>query len=343
MYQKLLNYIGLAALLALTFAPLAHAQLSAVPPPIQYIVSPQTPGPNTQVTIQIEGVGTFLGDSTVIWTENGKVVSSGVGDRTLTFTTGSLGTETHIHSEVDSATEGTITNDWVFVPSTITMLWEADTSVPPLYRGKALYSGGSNVKVIAFPSIVVNGKNLPTNSLSFQWTLDDNPLTQQSGLGQNTLTFTGNQLQSQEDAEVTVYYGASEVGYGEVIIPATTPQILFYVNDPLRGLLLDSALPASVTMNTTELTLQAVPYYFANQSLANGDATYAWTLNGNDTTGPNAAEGLLTLRQTGSGAGSADIGVAVQNANPSMLIQSAQTAIQILFGQSSSGSSLFGL
>jgi len=344
MYKKLLNYAYSAGFFALLAgASLAHAQLgSAVPAPIQYIVSPQTPGPNTQVTIEAQGVGTFLGNSAITWSENGKVISKGVGQRDFTFTTGALGTQTRIHVEVDSSSEGTLTNDWTFTPSSVSMIWEADTSAPPLYKGKPLYSGGSGLKVVAFPSIVVNGKSISTSNLSYQWTLNDQPVPQQSGLGQNSLTFTGDQLQPQEDAEVAVYYGANQVGYGEVIIPATAPEILLYEKDPLRGLLLDTALPSTLSLSAKELTIQAVPYNFSNESLASGAATYAWTLNDDSTTGPNAAEGMLTLRQTGSGAGSATIGVSVQNNDTSMLVQAAQTAVQIVFGQSAN-TSLFGL
>ena len=345
MHQKLLNYISLALLSTLVFVSLVHAQSTTgtVPAPIQYVVSPETPGPNTQVTIEAQGVGTFLGDATITWSVNGKVVSSGVGTRNFSFTTGALGTQTKIHVTVNSSSEGTLTQDWTFVPSSVTMLWEADTSVPPLYKGKALYSGGSNLKVVAFPSVVVGGKTVPPSRLSFQWSLQGDPLPQQSGLGQNSLSFTGDQLQQQEDVAVTVYNGPTQVGFGEVIIPATTPQILIYDKDPLRGMLLDSALPTALSLSAKEFTIQAVPYYFANSSLQTGAAAYAWTLNNEDTTGPNAAKGELTLRQTGSGTGSAVIGVTIQNSDPDKLVQAAQTAIQIVFGSSSSGSSLFGL
>jgi hypothetical protein len=324
-------------------APFAYAQLNAVPAPVQYIVSPQTPGPNTQVTIEAQGVGNFLGNSTITWSINGKVVLQGVGARDLTFTTGALGTQTRVHVAINSNTEGTLSNDWVFTPSSVIMLWEADTSVPPLYRGKALYSGGSNLKVVAFPSVAVNGKSISSNNLSFQWTVNDAPVPQMSGLGQNSLSFTGDQLQSQENVEVAVSYGANQVGYGQVVIPATTPQVLMYQYDPLRGLLLDSTLPSALNMTAKELTVVAVPYYFANQSLANGSATYAWTLNGDDTTGPNATKGMLTLRQTGTGAGAAVVGVSVQNTDTSMLVQAAQAVLQVIFGQSGSSGSPFGL
>ena len=342
MYKKLPNYFALVLFATLFVAPLVHAQLGTVPAPIQYVVSPESPGPNTQITIEAQGVGTYLGDATISWSINGKVVSSGVGVRDLTFTTGALGTQTKVHVSVISSSEGMLTNDWVFTPSSVNMIWEADTSVPPLYKGKALYSGGSNLKVVAFPSIVSGGKSVSPSSLSYQWTVNDTPAPQQSGLGRNTLSFTGDQLQPQEDVAVTVYSGPTQVGFGEVIIPASTPQILIYDKDPLRGMLLDTALPSALSLSAKEFTIQAVPYYFANSSLQSGATTYAWALNNSDTTGPNAAKGMLTLRQTGSGTGSAVIGVTIQNSDSDKLVQAAQTAIQIVFGQSSSGS-LFGL
>ncbi len=341
MYQKLLKYSALSLATLLVAGGVVHAQ-STVPPPIQYVVSPQTPGPNTQVTIEVQGVGSFVGDATITWSVGGKVVSSGVGQRDFSFTTGSLGTQTRVHVSVVSATQGTLTQDWVFIPSAINLVWEADTTVPPLYKGKALYSGGSTVKVVAFPNIVVNGKNFAVSSLSFQWTLDGDPLPNQSGLGKNSLTFTGSQLQPEEDVSVDVYYGASKVGHSDIVIPASAPQILLYDKDPLRGLLYDVALPSAISLGTNEFSVQATPYYFANSSLKAGSLTYAWTLNGNDTSGPSAAQGLLTLRQTGSGTGSAVVGVALQNNDNDKLVQAANTAVQIIFGNKT-GTGLFGL
>jgi hypothetical protein len=342
MYKKPLNYILLFCA-ALLLAGVAHAASSVVPAPIQYVVSPETPGANTQVTIEVQGVGTFIGNSTITWSQNGKVVSQGVGQRSFTFTTGAIGTETQIKVTVDSSTQGTLTNSWTFIPSAVNLVWEADTTVPPLYKGKALYSGGADVTVVAFPSFAVNGSNLPASKLSFQWTLDGDPLPSQSGLGQNSLTFTGSQLQKEEDVSVDVYYGSTKVGTGSVVIPATDPELVLYDKDPLRGIIFDSALSAAISLNTKQLTVQAMPYFFSNSSLANGTLTYAWTLNGNDATGPNSANGELSLLQSGSGSGSATVGVTLQNNDTNKLVQAANAALQIIFGTQSSSSSLFGL
>jgi hypothetical protein len=166
-----------------------------------------------------------------------------------------------------------------------------------------------------------------------------------SGLGKNVYLFQGDEVHTSEDVSVDVYLGASKVGTSDIVIPATAPGVVFYDRDPLRGELLDFALPSSFNLNASEVTLQAEPYYFAGSSARAGALSYAWTLNGSDTTGPNAAQGLLTLRQTGTGAGSASVGVSIQNIEADKFTQDAQGALNILFGQSGSTSftSLFGL
>jgi len=340
-----LRNLGLGLLLLLaTPLFLARAQALGGADPINYVVSPETPGPNQQVTIQVQGVGTFLGDANITWSQNGKVVAQGTGQESYSFTTGALGSETRIHVEVDSSSQGTFTHDFTFVPSLVDLLWEADTSVPPFYRGKALYSAGSNLKVVAFPTIYASGSKISAGALSYQWTLDDNPVTSASGLGRNMFSFQGSYLQSQEDVSVDVYYQGSNVGHGEIVIPATDPAVVFYDKDPLRGLLLDEALPSSgIQLQAPEITVEAEPYYFSNTSIKGNLLSYAWTLDGSDTSGPNSAQGILTLRQTGSGTGEAQVGVSVQNNASDQLTQAAQAAFNIVFGNSSSGGSLFGL
>ncbi|HWB33833.1 MAG TPA: hypothetical protein VG753_00715, partial [Candidatus Paceibacterota bacterium] len=57
-------------------APFALAQVSgsAAVDPIRFVVTPEVPAPNQQVTIEAQGVGTFLGDASITWQENGKTV-----------------------------------------------------------------------------------------------------------------------------------------------------------------------------------------------------------------------------------------------------------------------------
>lgn len=327
--------------IGLLLAGSAHAQsLGTGVDPVQYIVAPETPGPHAPVDITVQGVGTFLGDATVTWSVDGTVAKQGIGASTFSFTTGSLGQQTQVKLTINSATQGTITHLFTFIPSTVDLVWEADTSVPPLYRGHALYSAGSSLNVVAFPTVIVSGKKVAPQSLSYQWTLNDNPVPSASGTGKYTFSFTGDQLQTAEQAGVDVYFGSLKVGHGELAIPAYQPELLFYNKDPLRGIVWEQAVPPSIALNVPEITLQAQPYFFAN----NGTYSWSWTMNGAPTSGPDSDRGLLTLRQNGKGQGSTQLGVALQNLSGTQLIQSAQTALSIVYGQKPSGiSSFFGI
>jgi len=341
---KLLSYISLVLLLLVVAQPASAQILGVGNDPIRAIISPQVPAPGETVRIELQGVGTFLGDAMVTWQQDGKTVKSGTGERAYSFVAGPLGKLTRIQATIVSGIEGTITRSFTFVPSTVNLVWEANTSAPPLYRGKALYSPGSNVRVIAFPQIVANGRTLSSNSLSFQWQRNDEAEASQSGAERNSFTFTGDQLKTEEVVVVDVYLDNLLVGRGSITIPASKPQIVLYPRDPLRGILWSEAFPAAVSLTAKEITVQAVPYFFSNESLANTDLEYAWKLNGRTTTGPNADEGIITLRQTGEGTGQVSLSAALQNTNGARLLQSAQAAVRIVFGtQSNTGPSFFGL
>ena len=341
------NFIFIFIFAAIFLAGSVHAQTtgSSGVDPVQFVINPDVPGPNQLTTVEVQGVGTFLGDANITWQLNGKTVAAGVGVKKISFTTGDIGVTSRVHVTINSSIQGTIVRDFSFTPTRINLIWEADTSVPPMYLGKALYSAGSTVSVTAFPQVVVSGKTVSPNNLSFHWSLNDTPNMEQSGTGHNVFTFQGSQLNSSERVSVDVYFGSALVGQSSISIPAVDPQVLFYNKDPLRGVVYDQAFPSTISLAGQEITLQAVPYYFANESFASGATTYSWQLNGNDTSGPDSANGTLTLRQSGNGAGQASLSVQIQDANPTQFVQAAQAALTIIFGGQSStnNSSTFGL
>ncbi len=310
--------------------------------PIQYIIAPENPGPNTLVHIEAQGIGNFLGNSTLTWRKNGITVLSGVGARDFSFTTGALGVPVIISLSIDSTEYGLIERSFTFNPSQTSLVWEANTTVPPFYMGKALASAGSTVKVAAFPTVIVDGAATPASGLSFQWKLNDDLAPAQSGLGQNVFTFKSNQLHPSETVSVDVLSGTSVVGRASIVIPASQPLLVLYVHDPLQGILYNRALGSSFQMPALETTVRAEPYFFSLESRARGTLQYSWQLNGQDASGPSAALGELTLRQTGEGQGSAALLVSLQNNDLNKLLQAAQSALSVSFG-GQNRSSLFGL
>lgn len=333
--MKLLRNIGwLLLFVLLATGSVIHAQALE---PVQFIVAPEMPGPNEVVLIEAQGVGTFLGEANITWQRDGKTEKSGRGERTFSFTTSALGSVTRVHVVITSSSVGTITRDFTFRPSVVSLVWEADTYTPPFYRGKALYTPGSPLKVIAFPTVVVNGSAVSANSLSFEWRHNGEPVSSASGLGRYIFSFDGDQLRSAEVVGVDVFWGATKVAQGGITIPITQPLVLLYNRDPLRGVLYDTALPPAITLLGKEITIQAEPYFFSNMSRNSGSLSYLWTLNGSETIGPNTSQGILTLRQTGEGSGNAALSVSVKNNDTERLVQEASTNLQIVFGQQQSG------
>jgi hypothetical protein len=328
---------------ALLFATPALAGAQFAPDPVQYVITPEVPGPGQTVTIEAQGIGAFLGDAAITWTKDGKAAQSGAGLRSYSFVTGSIGSVTKVRVDIRSSSNGSFSKEFVFRPSAVNLVWEADTSAPPLFAGKTLYSAGSSLKVVAFPTVVVNGARVAAQSLSYQWTRGDQALPAQSGLGRSTLSLEGDQLQPGEEVYVKLYLGASLVAEGAVAIPATEPQLRLYERNALRGVLYDTALPDGIALSDKEITVAAQPYYFSNAALKAGALQYAWMLDGNEISGPTSAEGILTLRQTGGGAGRSTLSASLQNTNSDQLVQSATALITILFGQQASGGSFLGL
>jgi len=344
--KKISNGVVLACALTLMFsaAPSALAQSlpGGQPQPIQYIVAPESPGPFSTVYIEAQGIGNFLGNSTITWQQDGKTAFSGVGARTFSFTTGAVGKPTTISVSVNSTEYGVLQNSFVFNPSQISLVWEAQTTIPPWYAGKPLASAGSAIRVVAFPTVVENGTPVPAEALSFRWKLNDDVLPAQSGLGRNAFAFTSDQLHASESVSVDVLSGTTPAGHADIVIPLVQPVLILYAHDALRGVLYNRALNSPFAMPSTEMTVRAEPYFFSIDSASRGTLQYAWQLNGQDTSGPNTARGELTLRQTGAGQGSADLSVSLQNNDVGKLLQAAQTTFLVTFGGQSRGS-IFGI
>ena len=315
------------------------ASAQVLPDPVQYVVYPEAPGPRETVSLEVQGVGSFLGSAEIVWRRDGTVVLQGVGERKFSFTTGALGDQTVISVQIDSD-QGRFSKTFTFTPAKVNLVWEADTTTPPLYKGKARYSAGSSYKVVAFPSVYVDGARVLSSALDFQWLYRDEAVPEQSGRGRATFSRAGDQLQPGEQVAVEVYYGNKKVARGELFIPISEPQIVFYPYDPLKGVLYDRALPEGISLLAPEITVRAEPYFFSKAASAAGNLPFAWTLDGEDISGPDAARGLLTLRQAGSGEGSARLGVVVQNQSPEQFVQTAEAFLQIVFGAEESSSLL---
>lgn len=164
----------------------------------------------------------------------------------------------------------------------VDLVWEAQTSVPPLYHGKAQPSAGSQVKVSALPLATgQNGVRLKITDFDYQWSKNGEPLPGVGGSGQNILNYLVGANENQTTIAVTATALADRnlVLRQEINIPVLKPKLVYYEKDPLWGTLYHLALPAEYELKKPELTVLVEPFFFNSGQKAMG-LEYLWKLNG---------------------------------------------------------------
>jgi hypothetical protein len=114
---------------------------------------PENPAPNEGVAISLNSYASNLDAVMITWRVDGKISLSGIGKKTFLLTAPAAGKTTNV-SVLIALPDGDITKDIAVRPAEMVLLWQADDSyVPPFYKGKAMPSAQSEIKVVAMPEI----------------------------------------------------------------------------------------------------------------------------------------------------------------------------------------------
>ena len=115
------------------------------------------------------------------------------------------------------------------------LLWQAnDSYVPPFYRGKALATPDSEIKVVA----MTDSKNM-----TYAWKKDYSNDQEASGYGKNFFLYTNDYLEGSNN--VSVVASTLDQKYSNeasIEVGTTEPKILFYKNDNSLGTTLQKTL-----------------------------------------------------------------------------------------------------
>lgn len=173
------------------------------------------------------------------------------------------------------------------VNTDVEMVWEAHSYIPPFYKGKALYSVGGEVTVLAVPPEYLGNPS----TLTYTWKKGASVDGAASGVGRRSYTFSGSEFGDSPNVVVEVSNG-KQSAYGFVRLQQTDPVIRFYENKPLEGVVLEQVLPRSFSTKNKEVTIEAYPYFFSAQRRTDGLLSYTWSANGqklSDAKGPSVA------------------------------------------------------
>lgn len=274
--------IALFASLALLIPAVSSAQQLSIPGmenALSISLTPEHPGPNTQVRMKLTSPLYDLADSAITWRAGDALIAKGDGVTEATFTTGKEAEGTLIKVSVSSPQgEGFVSA--AIVPATVDLLWEADSLIPPFYRGKALPAAGGSVRIVAMPHLYAGSTELAPESLTYQWKRNGTVLGSLSGKGKRSITIDAPMLYGTDRISVVASsLDGSVAGEASVQLRDADTDLALYLDHPLYGILFHQAIGASAFISDTEMTFAAYPIFGPAKRERDPQLVYEWTVN----------------------------------------------------------------
>jgi hypothetical protein len=222
-----------------------------------------------------------------------------------------------------------ITKKVTVSPQEVALIYEADSYIPPFYKGKGLFNQEGTVRFVALPNMTAaNGTRLNPNNLIYKWIINDTVQGSMSGYGRNSFVYKSGILGGKVKVEVEVSSTDGKTkGRGLMISSPQDSEVLIYEKNPLFGILYNKELSyTDFRLQDKEITLKTEPF---SLSTTNGSGlTYRWSINGGAIPVPEN-QNYVTLRNSTGQQGTSLINVLVNN--PTHILQRTSKSIPINF------------
>jgi hypothetical protein len=280
---------------------------------ISVSVNPENPEPYEDVDIGLSSYANNLDTVSITWSINGKIVLSGIGKKYFSTTAGSADSETNVIVKI-SLPDGDVELRILIKPSSMVLLWEADDSyVPPFYKGKALPTGESSIKVVAMPEIKNNGVLINPKNMSYSWKRDYSNDQESSGYGKNFYIYTNDYLEANSTIGVSALtLDQKYTTQGSVNVSSYEPKIIFYPKNTKLGTLWENALNDNHKINGNEV-IEASPYFISPKNIINPTLIWNWYINDEPISTQNFMGNILPLKTNAGVSGTAKIKLQIDN------------------------------
>lgn len=284
-------------------------------------VQPLFPEANQIFTVKL--AGDTQNRTALSWFINGVEQIAYKNRTTLTTQAGEIGVVQNITAKVTLQSGDIIDVKHTVTSNRVDLLVEADTVVPPFYKGRSLPSSGSNVQATA---LVFTKPQQPQNAFVYVWKLNGQIQNGGGVLGDNTFSFTPS-FEDRATLEVSVLgKDGVVIAQDSQIIPIVKPELVFYEKNPLRGQLF-TALKDAYLFIGDEITVRAEGY-FMSKNLLGTTILREWKVNNKVVQSDEAEPNELTLHNEGK-TGSSKVSFHVRNL--SQLLQGVERSITINF------------
>jgi hypothetical protein len=290
-------------------------------------VSPQFPKANEIVNITTSAFGTNLNTATISWSINGRVIESGVGVTKFSVNSGNYGETKNVSVSIQPAGQPNITRTTTIAPQEVSIIYEAESYIPPFYKGKGLFNKEGTVKFVAMPNMTSSsGVRLNPTTLTYRWIINDTVQGSLSGYGKNFYIYRGSILGDAVKVEVEVSSADGKTkGRGIILTSPQSSEALFYEKNPLYGILYNKEISSNpFTLQDSEVTLKVEPLFLSSKS----SLEYTWAINGGVIPVP-AQQDFVTLRNTTGQQGSSLISIIINNSTH--LLQKVSASVPINF------------
>jgi len=286
---KKISFLISTLCLSFLLVTLVHAQSDPiiidldVNATITLSMSPQNPTPGDTVHLKVTGGSLVdLQDSTITWFQNGKNISKGVGNTDLDIKAGALGQEINIVVQVTPPGGISSTQTLSIIPTHIDLLIDSDSYTPPFYRGRALPSAGTRLRMQALTYFKrPNGSLIPPSSIIYTWSQNGQIAGSLSGLGHQTVTLPSPVLYSTDVIKVDAASTDGTLhGSASITLSSVQPLITLYEDHPLFGLMYHQMMGDQTSIPDSEMTFAAVLYFAQIKGPTDPRLQYTWKVNG---------------------------------------------------------------
>ncbi len=290
-------------------------QVVAVSPnSISVSMSPENPAPQESTTISLSSYEVNLDGVSISWFENGKKISSGIGVKSFSATAPRSGETSTIRALINFP-DGEVEKKIIIRPNVMVLLWQAtDSYVPPFYRGKALPTADSSIKVVAMPEIKSSTGMIGAKNMLYNWRRNYSNDVASSGYGKNSFSFAKDYLEDRDNISVSASsIDGQYTSQANINIETFEPQISFYKNDAREGTIWERALRDGHKIAGEEIIV-AEPYFISPKELRSPRLLWNWFINGSLTNNTLEYKGnWLPVKIEGAVSGIANIGLQIEN------------------------------
>jgi len=291
------------------------------------VMDPENPAPYESLKLTVKSYSFNVDTTKMTWYVNGKLFTSGIGEKTISINTRGVGESTPVLVKIETSDGGVLELKLQVTPQNVDLIWESlEAYTPPFYEGKALPGEGSIIRATAIPSFSENGKQILPSNLSYSWYINDEYIDNASGYGKQYANLKLDYLTEKTNIKVRVQSVKGYISEKTLSILPHEIMPLFYSYDEILGNDFSQLLNRRIE-TVRDVNINLVPFYLSTKGTLNSATSYAWALNGLPITPQDNLSVILAPAENSRG--SKILSVTISNSK--RILQKATSKLEIIF------------